>query len=62
MKQIRVVINSDGSRVEIDVNGVSGSSCSDLTKSLLSAIGSVADSKIKNEYYESVLSEVVINE
>jgi hypothetical protein len=61
MKQITIKINEDGSKVEIDAEGFVGSGCKDITGSLQRALGIVADSKIKSEYYETVNDEVVLN-
>jgi len=61
MKTVKVIINKDGSKIEMEVNGVSGASCTDITSRLRAAIGVAEDSKLKNEYYESVATDVVIH-
>lgn len=53
MAQVIVRINKDGSNVEIDNIGFSGSSCEDLTKAVSSSIGSIEEIKTKPEYYET---------
>lgn len=61
MKEIKVIISKDGSGVELDVEGVKGSSCEDLTKDLLEALGSIEKSEKKPEYYQEEVSCISCN-
>lgn len=54
MKTVKVRISPDGSIVEVDVDGVQGSSCKDLTEGLIKAIGEVDKSEHKPEFYQEV--------
>jgi len=60
VKQIKVKINSDGSNVEIDMDGFIGSSCKDITDQMVKALGS-GDSKLKDSYYQNIEEEVTLN-
>ncbi len=51
MTEIKIVIGSDG-KANIDVAGVKGKSCSDLTKSIEKALGKVQATKKKPEFYQ----------
>ena len=50
MQEIKIIIAKDG-KVTIDVEGIKGSGCKDLTKKLEKALGS-SKSKKKTEYYQ----------
>lgn len=55
MKTIKVNIRYDGSEVKIAVEGVKGSACTDLTKSLENAIydpNSPINGEFTSEYWE----------
>ncbi len=51
MQEIKVVIGKNN-KVVIDVQGVKGSGCKDLTKAIENALGSVDSDKKKSEFYE----------
>ena len=51
MTEIKIVIGADG-KVNIDVAGVKGKSCTDLTKSIEKALGKVQATKKKAEFYQ----------
>ena len=51
MQEIKITIGEDG-KVNLDVSGVKGSACSDLTKSIEKALGRVEVSKKKSEFYQ----------
>ncbi len=51
MQEIKLIIGKDG-KVNIDVAGVSGPACQDLTKSIENALGKTESVKNKPEYYE----------
>ena len=51
MQEMKIIIAKDG-KVTIDVDGVKGPSCKDLTRKLEEALGSTVDSTVKTEYYE----------
>jgi len=51
--EIVVKISSDGSKTDIEVNGVSGSSCEELTEDLLANLGNKIDSERTSEYYQN---------
>lgn len=50
-ERIVVTIGQDG-KVEIDVTGVKGEACLDLTKELEEALGKVTERKEKKEIHE----------
>jgi len=50
--EIRVLIGMDGT-YEVDVKGVKGKKCVDLTKAFESALGSVQKRTKKAEFYQS---------
>lgn len=52
MKTVRVTISPTGG-IEMEVEGVHGGSCVDLTRNLEEALGmDPGDRELKNEYYE----------
>ena len=53
MKTLKIKVRYDGSQVEVGVDGVKGSSCTDLTKSLENALMSGDPNQtLTPEYYE----------
>lgn len=60
MKQIKVTVNNDGSKVDIDVEGFTGSSCIETTAQMIRALGG-GESKLKDEYYINNTDEVILN-
>ena len=51
-KEIVVRIPPDGSKVEIDQEGMIGKECSENIKELIGKLGKVSESKKKAEYYK----------
>jgi len=51
MEEIIIKI-SEGGKVNLNVNGIKGKSCKDLTKSLEKALGKTVEQKETDEYYE----------
>ncbi len=51
MQEIKITIGKNG-KVNLDVAGVKGSACSDLTKSIEKALGRVEVTKKKSEFYQ----------
>jgi hypothetical protein len=51
MQEIKIVIGKSG-KIVLDVNGVKGSGCKDLTKKLEKALGSTESTRSKTEMYE----------
>ena len=51
MQEIRLIIGKDG-KVNIDVAGVKGSACQDLTKSIETALGRTESVLKKPEFYQ----------
>ena len=51
MQEMEINISPKG-EVQIQVKGVHGSSCLDLTKDLEQGLGSVEERKLTGEYYE----------
>jgi len=51
MSEIVIRVGKDG-KLNLNVNGVKGSSCKDLTKGLEKALGVTETSKNTNDYYE----------
>ena len=54
MQEIKITIGKNG-KVNLDVAGVKGSACSDLTKSIEKALGRVEVTKKKSEVLPAVL-------
>ena len=51
MQEIKLTIGTDG-KVNIDVAGVPGPACKDLTKSIESALGKTESVEKKPEFYQ----------
>ena len=51
MQEITLIIGKGG-KVNLDVAGVKGTACADLTKSIEKALGKVENTKKKSEYYQ----------
>jgi len=51
VQEIKLIIGKDG-KVSLDVAGVSGPACKDLTKSIETALGKTESAKKKQEFYE----------
>jgi len=51
MKQI--IARIKGNKVEFEVNGVTGASCTDITKQLEEAVGKTESQELKSEFYET---------
>jgi hypothetical protein len=51
MQEIKLIIGTDG-KVNIDVAGVKGSDCQDLTKSIEAALGKTESVQKKPEFYQ----------
>jgi hypothetical protein len=51
MQEIKLIIGKDG-KVNIDVAGVKGSACQDLTKSIEAALGRTESVRKKPEFYQ----------
>ena len=51
MREIRLIIGKDG-KVNIDVAGVKGSACQDLTKSIEAALGRTESVRKKPDFYQ----------
>ena len=51
-KEIVIRIPPDGSKVEIDQEGMIGKECSSNVKELVDKLGKVSESKKKAEYYK----------
>lgn len=51
MQEIKIIIGRDG-KVNIDVAGVKGSACQDLTKSIETALGKTESVEKKPEFYQ----------
>jgi len=50
MSRIEVRVKHDGT-ITIDVDGVMGASCTDLTSHLISRLGGATETRLKPEYY-----------
>lgn len=55
--QIKIRIDSDGN-THVDVNGVSGASCEDLTRILLQSLGEVEET-VHNEQFTQELPDYI---
>ena len=51
MEEVKIVVGKNG-EVKIDVHGVKGGSCQEVTKELEAAFGSVVERRKTGEYYE----------
>ena len=51
MQEIKIIISKSG-QVTIDVEGIKGSGCKNLTKGLEKAFGTTVKDKKKAEYYD----------
>jgi len=51
MEEIVIRVGKDG-KINLNVAGIKGGSCKDLTKALEKAFGSVVDTKNTGEFYE----------
>jgi hypothetical protein len=51
MPELTIIISPDGSKVTTDVEGITGSSCEDLTENLFKALGTIQESEKKPEFY-----------
>lgn len=61
MHEVIIEIDAEGN-TQIQVKGVKGKKCFDLTKELEKALGSVTDSNTTKEYYErESTNESIIN-
>jgi len=58
MQSIKVRIKPDGTSV-VEVNGVTGPSCKDLTRNLENALGSVTSDEPTREMYEKSQEQTV---
>mgnify|MGYP001590214294 CR=1 FL=1 len=56
---IDVFIHPDGS-VELQVKGVKGKKCLDLTKDLEQALGEVKERKLTSEYYQKAEQHIIM--
>lgn len=55
MKEIKIRIGKDG-KISMNVTGVKGGSCKDITKSLENALGAVEKTENTDEFYEQQLT------
>lgn len=53
MKEMTFKISPDGSKIETDIQGTTGSACEEITKKVTQSIGALSDSKKKPEYFQS---------
>jgi hypothetical protein len=51
MTEIKIIIGKDG-KVNLDVAGVKGSACKELTKSIEKALGKTTTTQKKSEYFQ----------
>lgn len=61
MKTIKIEIARDGSSTKIEVDGVAGASCEDVTKNLIEALGTISDSERTPDYFQSDVDVVTCN-
>ena len=52
MKEIIIIISKDGSKVETDAVGFSGSGCGNAVEKLVGSLGDVVEKENKMEFYE----------
>jgi hypothetical protein len=51
MPEVNVIINQDGSKVEVDAKNFEGSSCKDFMGNVMKAIGETEEEKKKPEFF-----------
>ena len=56
LQEIRVIIDKDG-QVKLDVNGVKGMDCLDLTRELEQALGGEVEREMKPDAYEQQVDQ-----
>jgi hypothetical protein len=56
MQELEITIGTDG-RVVVHVQGTQGQECTELTKALEQAVGTVEDRTFSPEYYEEPVSD-----
>ena len=56
MQEITIIINKDGS-VELEVDGVVGPKCTDITKAFNDALGQVTEERKLPQYYDGAENE-----
>jgi hypothetical protein len=56
----KVTISPDGKNVKVDVDGVIGTSCKDMSK-VFTDLGSKTDTELKNEYFMNVPDAITVN-
>jgi hypothetical protein len=59
-KEVKITISKDGNSASIEVNGVKGGSCSDITSLLEKSLGVVTDRTIKDEFYDPEIGDRVL--
>lgn len=59
--ELEIVITPQG-KIEIEVKGVQGPGCKDLTRALENALGEVDARELKPEYYASTTSSTNAND
>lgn len=61
MKTIKIEIARDGSSTTIEVDGIVGASCEDVTKDLIKALGTISASEKTPNYFQSDVDVVTCN-
>ena len=61
MKIIKVEIAKDGSSTKIEVDGIAGASCEDVTKNLIEALGTAQSSEKTPDFFQSDVDVVTCN-
>lgn len=51
VKEVTLLINPDGSKVDVDAEGFVGNECTEFMEPVMKALGEVEDSKKKPEYF-----------
>ena len=59
MKEITITISKDGSKVETDATGFSGSRCGNAVEKLVGSLGNVTEMEKKMEFYEEEKATLV---
>jgi hypothetical protein len=59
-KMLTITVSKDGDKVEVEADGFKGTACTDITKTLLKAIGSISKDTKKPEFYQQSNSGVKI--
>ena len=59
MRKVIIRISKDGSKTAVEVDGVAGGTCKDVTASLISRLGETTSEKLTDDYFKSEVEMVM---